>query len=253
MAICDDCIEDIERLKQIIKNRPTCPEEILFFEYQSGEELIEEASKEHDLIFLDIQMKGIDGTETAKRIRMVNKNAVLVFLSGIVAPTTESFKAQPYRYLMKYFKRSELDSELDEVLQEMIRRKKIPYFYAVSDGQAVKLKVEDILYISLMKRGSKIFITKEAKRQLDKEDRSEDRNEDIISNRKLENIYEELKDYGFEYAHNSYIVNFTNIVKATGKEITLEDNTILTISRSRMSSFHSRFSEFLGMKYRRGL
>lgn len=249
IAICDDCAEDIERLRELIKESKICPNEVTFYEYSSGEELLEDARKAHDLIFLDIQMKGMNGTETAKKVRLVNRSAVLVFLSGIIGPTTESFKALPFRYLMKYFSKEELDKEIHDIVKEMVRRKKIPYFIAITDGQAIKLKVEDILYISLLKRGSKIFITKEAKLRLDQKGNDEE----IISNKKLDTIYEELKDYGFEYAHNSYIVNFTNIAKATGKEITLEDNTVLTISRSRMQVFHSRFSEYLGMKYRRGI
>jgi DNA-binding LytR/AlgR family response regulator len=249
IAICDDCVEDIERLRDIIKKRKLCPNEVIFYDYNSGEELISDVRKEHDLIFMDIQMKGIDGTETAKQVRMINKNAVLVFLSGIVAPTTESFKVLPFRYLMKYFIKEEFEKEVDDILREMVRKKKIPYFVAISDGQAIKLRVEDILYITLLKRGSKIYITKDAKIRLDRKESDEE----IISNKKLDNIYEELKDYGFEYAHNSYIVNFTNITKSTRKEIIMEDNTVLTISRSRMQVFHSRFSEYLGMKYRRGI
>ena len=61
----------------------------------------------------------------------------------------------------------------------------------------------------------------------------------------------ELKEQFFEYAHNSYIVNFKSIIGIRNDVITLEDLTSLNISRSKKNVFHSRFAEYIGEKYRR--
>ena len=62
---------------------------------------------------------------------------------------------------------------------------------------------------------------------------------------------EELKNQSFEYAHNSYIVNFKAIIGIKNDVITLEDLTTLNISRSKRKIFHSRFADYLGGKYKR--
>ncbi len=73
----------------------------------------------------------------------------------------------------------------------------------------------------------------------------------MVSNKKLIDTYEELKGQYFEYAHNSYIVNFKAIIGIKKDIITLEDLTTLNISRSKKEVFHSRFAEYLGGKYKR--
>ena len=74
---------------------------------------------------------------------------------------------------------------------------------------------------------------------------------EIVSNKKLKDIYEELKNQFFEYAHNSYIVNFRAIIGIRNDVITLEDLTTLNISRSKKGTFHSRLANYLGGKYKR--
>ena len=53
----------------------------------------------------------------------------------------------------------------------------------------------------------------------------------------LDEMYEMLKDYGFEYAHNSYLVNLKYVTRKTTTELELIDGTHLSISRSKENSF----------------
>ena len=76
-------------------------------------------------------------------------------------------------------------------------------------------------------------------------------NNSINQSYKSINTYEELKNQSFEYAHNSYIVNFKAIIGIKNDVITLEDLTTLNISRSKRKIFHSRFADYLGGKYKR--
>ena len=56
---------------------------------------MEDILSEHDILFLDIQMEGMDGQETAFAFRSQNRNAVLVFVTGVAVPTPEMFKVYP--------------------------------------------------------------------------------------------------------------------------------------------------------------
>lgn len=53
------------------------------------------------VIFLDVQMKKMDGEETAKRIRCLDNNLVLAFYTGFVESSPKTLEVQPYRYIMK--------------------------------------------------------------------------------------------------------------------------------------------------------
>lgn len=66
VAVCDDSQADRNILSQLVKKTADdmgIPVHIQ--EYSSGENLMEDILSEHDILFLDIQMEGMDGQETA--------------------------------------------------------------------------------------------------------------------------------------------------------------------------------------------
>lgn len=117
------------------------------------------------------------------------------------------------------------------------------YYNAIFDGQVQRIPIKDILYITLDKYGSTIVLDK---RLYEKEDAKY-----IKSREKLNSIYMRLNKYGFEYAHNSYIVNFKHIMSIFKQEIVLDDKTILNISRSKKKNFDEKFAEFLNVNFNR--
>ncbi len=69
IAICDDEVSMVQILEEKIKK--LLPDAVID-KYLSGDELIASGSKP-DILFLDIQMPGMDGMETAKMLRQDNE------------------------------------------------------------------------------------------------------------------------------------------------------------------------------------
>ena len=65
--------------------------------YLSGDELIASGSKP-DILFLDIQMPGMDGMETAKVLRQDNENMILIFVTA-----AEEYVFQAFEYPEKEY------------------------------------------------------------------------------------------------------------------------------------------------------
>ena len=70
IAICDDEVFMVQILEEKIKK--LLPDAVID-KYLSGDELIASGSKP-DILFLDIQMLGMDGMETAKMLRQDNED-----------------------------------------------------------------------------------------------------------------------------------------------------------------------------------
>ena len=78
IAICDDEVSMVQILEEKIKK--LLPD-VVIDKYLSGDELIASGSKP-DILFLDIQMPGMDGMETAKVLRQDNENMILIFVNN---------------------------------------------------------------------------------------------------------------------------------------------------------------------------
>lgn len=241
IAICDDDSQYVDYLEVVIKKVFNYSERYVIFKYYCGEEFLEALYLEFDLVFLDMQMGKIDGITAALSFRKRDEEAVLVFCTGVQLPKPEFFDVQPFRYLMKSYTEEKMRQEIQMIIEKMIDNRKEEFLIICSDGKMNKIRINDIMYISNLKRGCCIHVFSEKNNQC----------YDIISNKKLLETYEELRDRFFEYAHNSYIVNFKAIIGIKNNIITLEDLTTLNISRSKKGIFHSRFAEYLGGKYRR--
>lgn len=239
IAICDDNDFDRNRLKEIVKIAADCQQigDITYYLYASGHELLCEMEIGFDAIFLDVQMDGMNGNETAEQIRKTNTQVILVFCTGVQIPTPEAFRVQPYRYIMKQFKNDEIICDVKAVILKIADNKK-KYLVVIRNGNMVKVQFDDILYIENTRRGSNIHMCLQGKNA----------EQQIQCAQKLDELYGELDQRCFVYAHNSYIVNLIHVLSATRAELVLDDNITLSIARSKTAEFHEALTEYYARK-----
>lgn len=234
IGICDDDITFIEYIKRLF--REACPD-IEFYEYLSGEELVRDMPTKgtYDLLILDVFMPKMDGNETARTFRKQFPDTLLVFCSGVCMPTVESFETTPFRYWLKEYTEERMCSEVRVVLDKLQKSKVAPCIMGKSGNQIVRLSLDSISYIAIARNGSVIY--------------GRNSEEKYTSSKRIGELYELLKDFGFAYAHNSYIVNLKYVAIAGAKELELLNGEKLTISRARAKEFQKAFAIELSKKY----
>lgn len=101
IAIVDDEENEIDKIYQITSNFFKDKEiEHSIAAFTSGEELLDKKS-DYDLIFLDVQMNGIDGIETARQIRFNNNIVSFIYITNYTNSMKMSFAVHPFAFLEK--------------------------------------------------------------------------------------------------------------------------------------------------------
>ena len=104
IAIVDDESRQIRFIQQSIqkffrqKNRE---DDYRMDTFHSGESLLM-SSRSYDLIFLDIQMNGMDGIETAKKIRTWDRKVCVIYVSNYTEKMAASFTDSTIGHLQEF-------------------------------------------------------------------------------------------------------------------------------------------------------
>ncbi|MBQ8281908.1 MAG: response regulator transcription factor [Lachnospiraceae bacterium] len=238
VAICDDTESNITYMKEMIIRAGIPANELECLEYGSGEELFDDIEELNnvDLLILDMVLPGMNGCEAAKKFREYFSDTVLVFCSATCPPSMESFETEPYRYILKPVDEGYLLKTLKDVFEKIEKERKACEIIGCYRTGTIKLKPKDIIYVSKGRGYSELHVLSEKRRTIgwDK----------IIVKQNLDEMYEKLSEYGFGYAHNSYIVNLKYVIESERSQLKLSTGEILTISRSRKDSFLEKYFEY---------
>lgn len=143
--------------------------EIIILQFSSGEELLR-YDRQIDILFLDIQMKGIDGIETAKKLRCRKFKGILIFITVLKEMVFQSFEVQPYDYLLKPIEEQYFEKMMERLLGSM--RNASEENLLIQKGYESRIiSIEDIVFCEIIDR--KIYLHLASSEVIDYYDRIE--------------------------------------------------------------------------------
>lgn len=221
IAICDDERDYVREVKDTLLEGELEPGEFKISTFSSGEELLRASNVgRYDLLILDMMFPGKCGREIADEFRTKNENGLLVFYTGKCSPLPEDFKFLPYRYIKKE-QQTQARNDLLESVEEMYRRRIKKQLKLTRGKETILINIEDILYLEIAKVGSNVYYY----------DRDGQVCE-ITAKERIKDLYSQLAYFGFEFSHNSYLVNCHYLKRWDSHEVELADGTRLSISRA---------------------
>ena len=233
IVICDDVEIDRSILRHFLEKYFEDREaEALVEEYSSGKALtadVEEGYLEMDLLFLDIFMNGMNGMETAAKLRELSCTASIVFLTTSPDFAVESYEVEASGYILKPFSASQLVRLLEKTLKTNGRNR-----VAVKTGRQFRYPyTDDILYID----SDRHMVT------LHLQDGSE-----IVTKDKLGDIESRIGEKRFLRCHQSYLVNMDQVADVK-EDFILKNGTMVPIRvRGRKEIVDSYNRYFLSRK-----
>ena len=230
IAICDDEVSItgiLDTMLEKIAKRNFIKIETEVF--SAGEQLEKEVKRKayFDLIFLDIEMKGEDGITAARKIREIDRNVLIIYVTSHENYMQESFLVRPFRFVVKPIEEKVLEKHFLDAYEEISSYDS--YFRYKNKRIEWKTPLRDILYFESRRR--KIYMVTE-KEIFEFYDRLNEVEERLKSGKAV-----------FLRVHQSFLVNYRHIEGLAYDYLIMDNGKRISISEDRRKLISEEYCE----------
>ena len=228
IAICDDEKHMSNHIRAMVsgffrkKNREIC-----FRTFSSGEEMLS-YDGQIDILFLDIQMTGMDGIETARKLRDSKFRGFLVFITVLKEMVFQSFEVQAYDYLVKPVEEKQFEKTMERLYTSMQNASEDSLL--VQKGYEWRIiREEEIIFCEIIDR--KIYLNLTSGEVVDYYER-------------IENLETKLGSHFFR-CHRSYLINLKHLKGYKNGTAYMDNGKEVPVSRLRSKEFSSVVLQYM--------
>lgn len=227
IAICDDERNFAKMLKDYISEYAALHDFTNHVElYFSPTQLLQADLSKYDIVFLDIEMPGIDGIETARRLRQQYDELFLVFITGWIEYAPDGYRVNAFRYLLKKSLPEDLWLCLDEIQEKLFENTEC--ISLRSKEREVEIPLKNIIYFEGTRQKNVLVYLKHESTPLE-------------CYGKISEMDELLQEKGFLRIQKSFLVNMAYIEKIRNYKARLRNGTELKVSERQYQSVNQQY------------
>ncbi|MDL2293960.1 LytTR family DNA-binding domain-containing protein [Ruminococcaceae bacterium OttesenSCG-928-D13] len=229
IAICEDNCQDRELLLRGVERY--CRERCYHAEigvYQSGEALLDAFSPgAYQVVLLDIYLPGLDGIATARRLREIDPDCILIMVTVSTDHALDSYGVHAISYLVKPVDETRLFRALNlcrHLFERSSRAIEVPV-----TGNSVLLPMAGIRYAEVYGKNTRFHLengTVETRLPLDEAERR-------------------LGGEPFLRCHRCYIVNLNHVVDVGEQALLLKDGGVVPMRKRGHKEVRLALARFL--------
>lgn len=227
IAIIEDELDSEKALHDALMKYAEEKEETIKCQaFPSGEAFLNNYNPIFDIVFMDIGLSGMNGMETAHKLRDIDDDVPLIFITSMAQFAIEGYKVNAVDFIVKPCHYYDLKMRMDRILRN--KRSPEDYLTIYANGGKRLLEIQNLLYIEssghqLIYHSSKGTFSSYSK--------------------SMKEIESELSSHGFARCSVFCLVNMNHISAIHGNEISIEKET-LTITRGKRKDFIKRFADY---------
>lgn len=196
--------------------------------FSDGLDLAENYRSSYDILFLDIQMEHLNGMETAQRIRQLDKDVMIIFITNLAQYALQGYQVEALSYLLKPISYFAFAQELQKAVRKIQARPQ-SYLRILQEGAMLRLAVSEISFVESQDHNV-VYHTAGGR----------------YTNRDtLKNVEKRLEKQHFCRCNNSYLVNLAHVERIDQNQVIVSGQP-LRISRTRKKAFLEELATFVG-------
>jgi len=204
--------------------------EVSCYLYSDGSELIRsfENGFKLDAVFLDIEMKDLDGMTAAKKIREYSKDIPVIFLTSHTELAMDGYEVDAFRFLGKPLNEVKLRETLTDLEKKIKVDEKIVLH---KDGEEIIYPVSNLIYVEASNNSVRFCF----------------RGDNVGLRMKFADAIRLVDDASSDFIkiHRSYYINLAHVKKLSATDVILDNNEVLPVARSASADTKKRLLEFI--------
>lgn len=231
IAIVEDDPREVE-LMQSYFDRFTAVENTPFRinRFPSAEAFLSGYKPVYDIVFMDIQLMALNGMEAAIRLREIDQNVMLVFVTNMAQFAVKGYEVRAFDFIVKPLTYPVFAMKLKRMLTELNVKREQELMIPVAN-ELIRVSTSSIKFIEVS--GHKLIF------------HTTDRN--ITTYASLKSVETNLDSRVFARCNSGYLVNL-KYVRAVKDYTVIVDEDALPISRPKRKAFVQALGDYLGGK-----
>ena len=231
-AICDDEKVFRDKIAELISEYGQQRHiDIICDKYSDGKTLLPHTDK-YDIIFIDYQMRELNGIDVSRKIREKNKKCIIIFVSAYPEIALDAFEVDTFRFLSKPVDKNKFFKAMDDYSKSIDRDSLIQI---KSGDNRYVLCISDIIYVEAKLKHCIV--------------RTADNAYEIAVN--LKAIEKQLPPEKFARSQRSYIAGLGHIKTYSPQEIIFDNGERAVIGKKYSTKFRTAFEDYI-IKYNEG-
>lgn len=191
-------------------------------------EFLDDFNPTFDIVFMDIEMPYINGIETAKRLRGIDRSVCLLFVTNMFQFAVKGYEVDAMDFVVKPIDYFSFKEKIGKAVRHCVRKTARHIVLKLKSGFK-KFKTDDIFYVESIGHTLR-YLTAEGPFEL---------------RGTMQDAENMLKGCGFSRCSNSFLVNLKHIKEMTGNSIKICD-TEIAVGRTKKRSFMNDLTDYLG-------
>jgi len=202
--------------------------EFKVYNFSDGDEITSDYEAKYDIIFLDVEMKRLDGMSAAQKIREFDSDVIIIFITNMAQYAISGYSVGALSFLLKPLPYFAFSQELKKSI-DRLRKRKDKSILVPTENAVIKLNSNDILYVESYGHNLIIYT----------------QDESFTTRGTIKRIEEDLVDLHFFRCNNGYLVNLA-YVSGVKDEEAIVGKYRLKISRPRKKNFMEALTQYIG-------